>query len=314
MSDVPRSDLSTSAVPMQSQASPFAGGRAMQRVKVCLSILGMVAAVAAGVQGLTQTRGQDPDRKSRIAAHSITLGDLLPFALGATPQNSSEEIGFRAAREMIPEDGQLVSDRWSAIEKKAFENGFNLNKKHWKFEQIVNPAFPDHVLLLFLKDGPPDELSEFSAIVCRTGTEPVLVIPILRRGYLPYSASQEDPVAMAAFNRLLATERTHGKPYWLWVSSGYAALNGDHAILSTADAEVGQQGSTSWLAPPVPSLSAMVDGGAVARFAVQKSPGTLDGWELTFDKSGSLINVRSSPIKALNLKVVTPAKLKSRRY
>jgi len=286
----------------------------MQRVKVSLLILGMVAAVAGGVQGPAQDRGPDSGLKSRIARHAIDLGDLVPFALGATPQNNSEEIGFRSAPEMTAEDGQLIGKRWSAIKKKAFENGFNLNKKHWKFEQIVNPAFPHHVLLLFLQNGPPDELSEFSAIVCRTGTEPVLVIPILRRGYLPYSAPQEDPVAMAAFNRILAAERKHGKPYWLWVSSGYAALNGDHAILSTVDAEVGQQGSTSWVAPPAPSLNAVNGGGAVARFAVQKSPGSLDQWELTFDKNGNLIKVQSSPIKTPNLKVVKPAQLKSRRY
>lgn len=296
------------------QAKLLVNGRTMQRVKGCLSIMGLVAAMAAGVPGVAQTQDREASRNSRIVSAPVKMVDLVPFALGPTGQDNPQAIGFRPARALSPEDSQLISNRWAALKKKALVSGFNLDGKGWNYEQILSPAFSEHVLLLFRQGGASGDVSEFSVLIPHTGKEPILVIPILRRGYLPYSAPQEDPVAMAAFNRALAGERANGKPYWVWVSSCYAALNGAHAILGSAPADMGQDRSAGWLAVPTPSLHAEDNGGAVARFAVQRAPGRLSEWKLTFDKNGNLIRAETSPIQAPHLKVVKPAQLKSRRY
>jgi len=276
--------------------------------------LGLIAAIATAVGGAAQAKEQKPGGHSGTATHAVDPASLIPFALEATPAGGEEKVEFRSVQDMTPEDRQTISEAWTEIKNKATGEGFDFGRQGWTYEQIVSPAFREHVLLLFLRDDSPGDRSEFSAIVPRKGQERLRLIPILRRGYFPYSAPQENPVAMAAFNRSLASERAHEKPYWLSVSVSYAALNGAQAILSSAEADHGGNGPAGWLAAPSPSLHIEDDGEAVARFATEKAPGRFSEWELTFDKNGNLIKAVTSPIKAPELKVVNSAKLKSRRY
>ncbi len=275
---------------------------AMLRINTWILILGLIAAIATGVRGTAQATSENPGGNSGKVVHAVDPVNLVPFALDATAPEGADGVDFRTARAMTPEDRQAISKAWGAMEKKAAENGFDLNRNGWNYEQIVSPAFSEHVLLLFSHDGSSGERSEFSAIVSRQGAEPLHVIPILRRGYSPYSTPQENPVAMAAFNRALASERAHEKPYWLSVSACYAALNGAHAVLPSVQTDKGGDGPAGWVSTP--SLHAEDDGGAVARFEVEEAPGRFTAWELTFDKNGNIIKAVTSRVKAPKLKVV----------
>ncbi|HVA95506.1 MAG TPA: hypothetical protein VNI36_11475 [Candidatus Dormibacteraeota bacterium] len=286
----------------------------MHRIKACFTILGLIAAIATGVRGAAQVKERKPDAEHAKQVHTVDAANLAPFALDATSQGGGAEVVYRSAQAMTPEDRQAITKAWAGIKKKAAEKGFDVDRKGWRNEQIVSSAFREHVLLLFLDDGSPDERSEFSVIVPLQDNEPLGVIPILRLGYFPYSTPQENPEAMAAFNRALASEGGHEKPNWLSVSSCYAALNGAHAILSSVQRDKESDDPGGWLATPSPSLQVEDGGRAVARFAVQKAPGRFTEWILTFDKKGNLIKAATSPIKAPKFKVVRAGALKTRRH
>ena len=275
---------------------------AMLRIKSWILVLGLIAAIATGDPGAAQATKQKPDGNSGKVLHAVDPDTVLPFALDAKAPEGADLVDFRSAQAMTPEDREATSKAMGTVEKKAAENGFDLGRKGWTYEQIVSPVFSEHVLLLFSHDGSPGERSEFSAIVPWQSTEPLHVIPILRRGYSPYFTSQENPVAMAAFNRALAGENAHEKPYWLSVSACYAALNGAHAVLPATETEKGGEAAAGWVATP--SLDAEDGGGAVAHFEAEEAPGRLTEWELTFDKNGNVIKAVTSRVQAPKLKVV----------
>lgn len=274
----------------------------MQRIVVCISTLGLIAAIATGVCGAAQAREVKPSSGTETVTHPVDAASLVPFSLDATAPGGAEGVEFRSAGAITPQDRQAISKAWAAMAKKAAENGFDLDPRGWTYEEIVSPAFSRHVLLLFLHDGSSGERSEFSAIVPRKDTEPLYVIPILRRGYSPYSPAEGNPLTMAAFNQALASERAHEKPYWLWISACYAALSGTQVILPSAKTNEGEDDAAGWATTP--SLHAEDDGSAVARFAVEGTPGRFAAWELTFDRNGNVVRVVVSQVTAPKLKVV----------
>jgi hypothetical protein len=274
---------------------------AMLRTNSWILILGLIAATA-GVRSEAQATRQEPGGNSGKVVHAVDPLSGLPFALDATAPGGADRLDFRAVQAMTPEDRRVVSNAWGTVEKKAAENGFDIGRKGWTYEQVVSSVFREHVLLLFLQDGSYGERSEFSAIVPRQGAEPLHVIPILRRGYSPYSASQESPLTMAAFNQALASERAHEKPYWLSVLACYAALNGSHAVLPPVQTDKGGDGPADWVATP--SLHAEDDGGALARFETEEAPGRFTAWQLTFDKNGNVIRAVTSRVKPPTVRVV----------
>jgi len=274
----------------------------MIRINAWVSNLGLIAAMASGVRGAAQVTRQEPGGNSGKVVHAVDAANLVPFALNATAPEGGDGVDFRSAQAMTSEDRNAIDKAWPAMEKKAAENGFDLDRKGWTYKQVVSPAFSKHVLLLFSHDGPSGELSEFSAIVPRIGVEPLRVIPILRRGYSPYSAPQENPSTMAAFNQALASERAHEKPYWLSVSVCYAALSGADAVVPFAQTDKGGDSPAAWA--PIPSLHAEDDGGVVARFETEEAPGRYTTWELTFDHNGNVIKAETSQVKTPVLRVV----------
>lgn len=273
----------------------------MLRAGACLTILGMIVAMAVQDSCAVQVKDQESGASSKTVVRTVDVTELVPFSLSASP-GSAEGVEFRAAEAMTQEDRQAASQRWLQIKAIARENGFDLDRKGWKYEQIVSPVFSQHVLLLFLHEANSEERSEFSAILPSNSQEPLRIIPILRRGYFPYATSPENLVTMAAFNRARASERKDKKPYWLSVAFCYAALNGEHAFLPSAQMNKGNQGAAIWVATP--SLRAEDYGTAVARFAVEDAHGGFAEWELTFDRDGNVVNAVTSRVRSPKLKVV----------
>lgn len=271
----------------------------MARVNAWISVPVLLAAIATSA-GAAQAVVPNAKVGGKRIARTVEASALLPFAVDAP--GGPEGVEFRSTAAMTPEDRQLLGTSWAAIQNQAAEAGFDLQRKGWAYEQIVSPVFREHVLLLFWRDSSADERSEFSAIVPRKDEEPLPVIPILRRGYFPYSTPQENVVTMAAFNRAMASERAHEKPYWLSVSLCYAALSGAHIVPQTAMADEGGNGAAAWTITP--SLRIANDGGAVAQFGVENAPGRFAAWELTFDKEGNVVNAVTSPVKAPKVRVV----------
>jgi hypothetical protein len=268
-------------------------------------MLSLMAGMATGARGAAQAREHKTGGESERVVRTVEAASLFPFSLDAA-HGGGGGIEFRAVRAITPEDRQAIDKAWAAMEKSAGECGFDLDRKGWTYEQIVSPAFSEHVLLLFSHDGAAGERSEFSAIVPRKAAEPLYVIPILRRGYFPYSAPQGNPMTMAAFNQAMKSERTHEKPYWLSVSICYAALSGAQVANNLAKANEGGDSTAVW--GMAPELRAGSDGRAVARFAVAGAPGQYAAWEVTFDRNGNVVKAVASRINAPKLKVVRVVK------
>lgn len=265
-----------------------------------------MAAVCATAKAQT---GQDASTPQPIVAPEAAPRPM-PFSPGSESSGSAAPIEFRSSDRMSQQDRDLAAGAESAIGQRAGSAGLEFGQGKWDEQQIVCPALPNHLFLQFTRNNGPGDVSAFSASIPRGGNGRVRIIPILRRGYTPFSGAPANALTIAVFNHIRAEEHAAKEPGWLATSLCYAALAGVHAEVGPLAVTDAQQLEAA--APP-PVLMIPVHGGAVISFTDMSAAPQPMEWTMTFDGQGKLLEVTQTPAPRVSAKVVvlTPAEVKS---
>ncbi len=250
-------------------------------------VLGAAWASASCVIGVPQAPRQPPEITHR--ARPVPMTQVAPpFALNAAPHQGLKSIRYLPEDQMTAKDRDLVAEAESAIQKNAELEGIEFGQHKWDYEQIVCPAIPSYLLLLFRSETERGDLSLFSAAISMSNENEVRIIPILRDGFSPFTPASTNPLTISVFNRLRADEPSNKDVDWLTTGLCYAALTGAQSLPS---APAKQQ--TPW--ETTPTLQVPVRGGAIIRFSDATATHQLMEWALTFNTEGQLLAVSLSP-------------------
>jgi len=226
----------------------------------------------------------------------------LPF-----PEPASPVAAAYPAAELLPParmteaDRQLEAAARSTIADRAAGLGIQFGRDGWNYRQIVCAALPGHLLLRFERDNGPGDVSRFSASIPRAGQGKIRIVPILRRGYLPFTPAPESALTVSAFNRIRAEEGAAAQADWLELGLCYASL----------------AGATPWALEPAPAEQAgflPVHGlavlkveqgkGATVLFTGREATPTPMDWALTFDERGTLLKAIHRPAATLSTRML----------
>jgi len=231
-----------------------------------------------------------------------------PFDLNAPPSERVNSIEFRPQNAMAASDRTAANVAMPSIAKKSALEGFDLARGNWTYQQIVCPVLPEHLLLLFASNNGPGDQSMFSAIVPRGGNENVLILPILRRGYSPYSVAPANLMTITAFNEARAHENTGKKMDWVTAGLCYAALTGNQVMLSRPAMNPSKD-ALQFESNPTLEIG---DGGiTVVSFIDVAAPQQPKAWELTFDKNGKLLTASNSRLLVPTVTLIPQAAVPS---
>jgi hypothetical protein len=250
----------------------------------------------ASIQASATTPGEAVDGIKIVENHPIP--PQSPFPTSGRGKNL-QSLDFRAPGQMSPEDMRLAEDAQTAIAERAVHQGYNVwnnvgsGPEQWNYEQAVCPAFPDHLILEYSRDGGRGDISLFSAIVPRGNEGHVRVIPVRRRSYSLWTPTPTNELTLNDFNHMVK-ESTNGlDPDWLTIGLCYTALAGGH-VRAALQAMTPAQEAYPLFAPA--KLTVFSKTGAEVRFADitpyadPKARAML--WRMNFAQSGRLLKVR----------------------
>lgn len=270
----------------------------MSSSRIAIAILLLLTVgikVPLHAQAGNEKEGYDPSqiRKQKVLPQPRMVPDV---PLSAHPSS----LNLLPSAAMSSSDSEAVRAAWSQLEQSAAIEGFDLSENHWTYQQISCPAFPHHILLEFTEGTGTRDLSMFSAVVPRNGSEPARILPILRRGISTYSGSAASPIAITTFNRLrpqiLAPDVD-----WLTLGMCYAALRGVHVVLPNAETEQAD-GLAGVDTAPLVQISA--NGAMVIQFSDIESLQEPKRWEMSYDSKGKLLTTSVTQIHPPAMKVI----------
>jgi hypothetical protein len=216
----------------------------------------------------------------------------MPFPPGSGAAGPVQPIEFRAPDQMTEKDRNVEADGESSIRERVNFVGLEFNEGKWSYQQIVCPAFPNHVLLKFTRNVGKGDESVFTASIPRMGEGRVRIIPILRRGYSLFSPTPVNALTISAFNHIRAEEHPAGPPDWLATGMCYAALAGAHPQVvpgpDDTEAKKFQSGVPAVLEIPLA-------GGAIIKFLDVAPTAKPMEWTMTFNGKGRLLKATHSP-------------------
>lgn len=215
-----------------------------------------------------------------------------PFAVSTSASKEAKAVEYRPEAQMSAEDLDLVARDRLSIEEGADFAGMQWNQSKWNYDQVVCPVLPDYLLLLFRSQGSQGNESLFSAAIPRRSAGHVRVIPILRHGFSLYTPASTNPLTIAVFNQLRASEPSSRDADWLTTGLCYAALAGAHLVVSPT-ANKGADETLSW--DTAPTLEISSKGGAIIRFVDATVARQVVDWGLIFDAKGRLLKVTLTP-------------------
>ena len=215
-----------------------------------------------------------------------------PFSVEVSTSERAKRIEFRSESQMTPEDRRLVADAASMIQKMADVEGIEFNRDKWNSQQMICPALPDHIFLLFTHNGGVGDVSEFSAAISRSRVGHVRIVPIQRRGYSLFSGAPINAMTISTFNQIRADERSNESRDWLTTGLCYAALSGAHLDISPAT-EKQEDDQTFGLTTPI--IQVLGRGGVIIHFVVAASTPHPMEWTLEFDVKGKLLKATDTP-------------------
>jgi hypothetical protein len=235
----------------------------------------------ASPQTVRQITPAAPPAPKQIAPRQAAT----PFPPDAWTPVSSVTVSVRPAEQMTAEDRVLETSAEPTIAEQAGVSGMEFTSGRWSYQQIVCPAFPNHLFLRFTRNQGAGDVSIFSASIPRTGKRRVRIIPIQRRSYSLFSPAPVNAITVAAFNHIRAEEQSMQVGGWADVGLCYAALAGANPELAQPDKWTGNPhsypASSAELSYPGP-------GGAVLQLTdISARPRPVE-WTLVFDAKGKL--------------------------
>lgn len=277
----------------------------MERFRILSAVLAIAAitAVCAPLEAQTSQDVSTPQAGPAMKA----APRAIPFSFGGETPGAAASVQFRPSDGMTQQDRDLAAGAESAIGERARDAGLEFSQGKWDYRQIVCSALPNHLFLQYTRDNGAGDVSVFSASIPRNGGGRVRIIPVLRRGYSPFSPAPVNELTIAVFNHIRAEENAGKAPGWLATGLCYAALAGGHPQVAPPDVtEIGKLPA----APPA-ILEIPAEGGAVISFTDASAARRPLFWSLSFDGSGKLLRVTQSPESESSARVVelTPAEV-----
>lgn len=225
---------------------------------------------------------------------------IAPFSLSPSTPPGAKFIEYRTEAQMPAEDHALVAAAEPAIRERATLAGMELGTGQWSRRQLVCPALKEHVFLLYERNNGAGDVSEFSAAIARASRDDIQVIAIRRRGYAPFTPAAVNPLSIAAYNRIRATEPGNRSQDWLATALCYAALTGAYPEPSSKDKTA--MASLDLSFPP--TLEVGEAGEATVRFVdVAAVPKPMQ-WALTFNAQGQLLKVTRFATPGFDIKLI----------
>jgi hypothetical protein len=197
-------------------------------------------------------------------------------------------VEFRSADEISQQDRLLIANAESSIAEHAGFSGLEYQQTGWAYNEIVCPAFPNHLFLQYTRDNGRGDVSVFSASIPRNGEGRVRVVPILRRSYSLFSPAPINALTVSAFNHIRAEEGEQANADWLGNALCYAALAGGHPQILPPEAMPGVH-------KPIPAMAAIMTveltahGEEVIRFDDAAAHPHPMQWTMTFTRKRKLI-------------------------
>ena len=177
----------------------------MERFRILFAVLPFVAIAALRAPVAAQTdQGVSAPQSTQPIQAIEPAQRPVPFSVGGGAAGAAAQVEFRSLDRMSPQDRELAAGsqpRIAGLAGLEFDADFSPGK--WEYRQIVCTALPNHLFLQFTRDNGKGDVSIFSASIPRGGGQ-VRIIPILRRGYSPYSLAGANQLTMAVFNRIRA--------------------------------------------------------------------------------------------------------------
>lgn len=204
-----------------------------------------------------------------------------PFSLTGT---GSLVVQVRQAEAMSQQDKVLEAGAESVIREKAGFEDLGFNEEGWTYKQLICPAFPNHLLLRFTRNGSSGERSMFSVSIPRTMEGQIRVVPILRKGYSLFSPAPVNAMGLGAVRHMLAEEPAENKPEFGALAVCYAALTGAPSVAAP-------NGESIEPAAP-PAVDTNADGSFDLRFSMAGARPMR--YDLFFDRKGRLIKASRS--------------------
>jgi hypothetical protein len=233
----------------------------------------------------------------------------MPFPPVLGDANRPHSIEVRPFDQMTEKDRNLAADAEASIGEHAGFVGLEFNQGKWAYQQLMCPAFTNHIFLRFTRNNGTGDVSLFSASVPRGGEGRVRIVPIQMRGYSLFSPAPVNKLTISAFNHIRAEEHPDSAPDWLETALCYAALAGGKPVAWTAsDPPAGEAFTVSM--PSV--LEIPVRGGAIIRFTDVSAMSRPRVWTMTFDPEGKLLKAGHAPADLINAKVVHPTPVDQR--
>ena len=276
-----------------------------RRVFPLVVIAAVSAAVCVSSPGQAPSAASEPSFTGRQVPPPV---EPKPFLIPDSRHEPSHSVEFRLAGQMTQSDRLLLADAEASITEHATFAGFDFDKTNWSYQQVVCPAFPNHLFLQFMRNNGTGDLTVFSASIPRGGEGRVRIIPILKRGYSLWSPAPINSMTISAFNHIRAEESRAdetAKKDSEWLGNGlcYAALAGAHPQVRSGDAEPA-------LHKPIPALTAVMDvtpkakSEEVIRFADAAALPRPMLWTMTFTRQGKLIKATHSPAPMTSVRSV----------
>jgi hypothetical protein len=195
---------------------------------------------------------------------------------------------------MTQQDRLQAANAESSIGERASYSGLEFNQGAWSYQQVVCPAFPQHIFLRFLRNNGAGDVSLFTASIPRGDEGRVRIIPIQMRSYSLFSPAPINTVTLSAFNHIRAEENPEKapEPEWLGVGLCYAALAGGRPQLGVPSAEPETEKY------PVSSSASMnihQDGSVVIAFSDVGEGEKPVEWRMRFARNGNLLKASKAP-------------------
>jgi hypothetical protein len=210
----------------------------------------------------------------------------LPAPFSFDEAHSAAPVEFLSDNQISQPDRALLANSLVAISQRAHAAGLNFEPGSWQSQQIVCSALPGHLFLAFTRDSGQGDTSAFTASIPR-GAGQLRLIPILRRGYSPFSPAPSNAITIAAFNQIRAEEYLAQPPDWLATSLCYAALAGAHPRIGST----GEANQPPDLAAAPAGLTTSAGSGGEISILVLDANSRRNQWTMSFDGSGKLLTV-----------------------
>ena len=228
-----------------------------------------------------------------------------PFNIATPDAVRVRTIEFLAADQMSAHDREVEANAESAISEHARYTGLEFNTGLWTYEQVICPAFPEHLFLRFMRNNGTGDVSLFTASIPRNNEGRVRIIPIQLRGYSLFSPAPINALTISAFNHIRAEENPENGPVSAWLGTGlcYAALAGGRPQLPAAEVDFAH---AKMVAMNKGYLEVPGNGGATISFDdVSATPKPMH-WSMIFDGKGKLVKASHSAAEMLSITSIKP--------